>query len=77
MLKDKIIGAVDIMSDSDLKFLWAYIVNNITTTHKELSQLSPKYVKEYVESLEPDEPDDVDLKMLEEIENNPDCWDFN
>lgn len=50
---------------------------NIKYSKQSKKLISPKDVKEYLESLEPDEPDDVDLKMLEEIENNPDCWDFN
>ena len=47
---------------------------NIKYSKQTKKFISPKYVKEY---LEPDEPGDVDLKMLEEIENNSDCWDFN
>ena len=35
-------------------------------------QLSPK-TWDYVEEVE---PDDIDLEMLDEIENNPDCKEF-
>lgn len=77
MLRDKIIGAVDIMSNEDLEFLWSYITNNITTTHKTASQLSSQQVKAYLDSIEPVEPDEKDLEMLAEIQNNPDCMDFD
>ena len=51
-VKERIIGAVSIMSDKDADIFWHIIQKHFTA------------------------PDEVDLMMLKEIENNPDCHEF-
>lgn len=76
MLKDKIIGTIEIMSEKDLQLVWTYITHNLTTTHKTIKDLSAEDVKKYLDSIPAIEPDEVDLKMLAELKNNPDCSNF-
>lgn len=61
-VKERIIGAVTIMNEQDAIKVW----NIITTTFRE---------KEW-ENIPEELPDDIDLTMLEEIKENPDCHEF-
>lgn len=56
-VKERILGAVTIMSETDANTLWKIIINNFTSW----------------EDIEEIPPDSVDLAMLDEIETNPDC----
>lgn len=62
-VKERILGAVSIMSDPDAESLWEYI----------LARFQPRAVWEDIEEVEPDE---TDLMMLKEIEEDPDCQEF-
>lgn len=57
-VKEKIIGAVTVMSDSDAENFWNLIVK--------------KYSASW-DDIEEETPDDTDIQMLEAIEKDPDC----
>lgn len=61
-IKERIFGAVTVMSDIDAEKVWELILNNIPTRSWE--------------DIEEVSPDDWDKKMLSEIENTPDCHEF-
>lgn len=61
-VKERIIGAVSVMDEADAVSLWDYI----------LSHFSPHSW----DNIEEVEPDEWDLKMLEEIKSNPECHEF-
>lgn len=61
-IKERIFGAVSIMSDADAETVW----DMITTTF-------PKKSWEDIESVEPDA---WDLKMLHDAESDPDCNEY-
>lgn len=60
-IKEKIIGAVTVMPDSDAEIFWNLIVK----------KYSPSW-----DDIEEEEPDEIDLQMLEAIKNDPDCHEF-
>ena len=62
-VKERIIGAVSIMSDKDADIFWHIIQKHFTAP-------------DLFANIEEVEPDEVDLMMLKEIENNPDCHEF-
>ena len=61
-VKERIIGAVTVMSESDATKVWNLI-------------LSAFHQKEW-DSIEEEFPDEIDLAMLEEIKHAPDCQEF-
>ncbi len=61
-VKERILGAVTVMSEDDAQILWNTIINHFSNKHWD--------------SIESVEPDDLDLQMLKEIEENPDCSEF-
>lgn len=61
-IKERILGAVSVMSDADAEIIWELILDNF-----------PKRSWEDIETIT---PDDWDLKMLSEIEKDPDCKKF-
>ena len=63
-VKERIIGAVSLMNDKEAENLWLLIQNHYV--------ISPKTWND-IESVEPDE---IDLRMLHEIENDPECREF-
>ena len=60
-VKEKIIGAVTVMSDKEAEMVWEHI----------LKKFSPSW-----DNIEEDTPDEHDLQMLREIENDPECQEF-
>ncbi len=60
-IKEKIIGAVTVMTDADAEAFWNIIVN--------------KYSSPW-DCIEEEAPDEIDRRMLEDIKNNPDCHVF-
>lgn len=62
--KERIIGAVSLMNDKEAELFWKLIQNRYV--------ISPKSW-DNIDSIEPDE---FDLAMLREIENNPECHEF-
>lgn len=61
-IKERILGAVTVMNDSDAKKVWNFMVENLSSRSWE--------------DIEEVSPDEWDLKMLEDIEQNPDCHEF-
>ncbi len=61
-IKERILGAVTMMNDTDAVKVWNFVVEN----------LSPRSW----DDIEEVEPDEWDLKMLDEIDKNPDCHEF-
>lgn len=59
-IKERILGAVTIMSDNDANTLWKIIIENFSNW----------------ENVEEVMPDETDIKMLNEISLNPDCASF-
>ena len=66
-IKERIIGAVSLMSDQEAAIFWNLIQNRYIVTSK-----APKNW----ENIEEVEPDKFDLLMLKEIEEDPDCHEF-
>ena len=63
-LKERILGAVTVMNDYDTSRLWGIIED-------EFGNSSADWL-----SIPEETPDDIDLQMLKEIEENPDCHTF-
>lgn len=61
-IKEKIIGAITVMSDADAEEFWNIILN--------------KYRPVTQDDIEEIAPDEIDLLMLKEIENDPECHEF-
>lgn len=61
-VKEKIIGAVTVMNNADAEEFWNIILE--------------KYNPVTWDDIEEIEPDEIDLQMLKEIENNPECHEF-
>ena len=61
-IKERILGAITVMSDYDAEIIWKLIVNRFADTSWD--------------NIEIEEPDEIDLQMLKEIEKNPDCHEF-
>jgi len=61
-IKERILGAITVMSEEDAKMFWDTIQNYFS--NKEWND---------IESIEPDE---TDLRMLQEIETDADCSEF-
>lgn len=61
-VKEKIIGAVTVMSDIDAEEFWETILK--------------KYAPAAWDNIEEEEPDDIDLQMLKAIEDDPECHEF-
>jgi len=58
-IKERLIGAITVMSDSDALELWGTVQDNYSNrTWNDIPMV---------------EPDELDLQMLEDIENDPDC----
>ncbi|MCI8506839.1 MAG: hypothetical protein HFI67_11700 [Lachnospiraceae bacterium] len=63
-IKERIIGAVSLMTDKEAEIFWKLIQNRYTITAKSWNDI------------EEAEPDDVDLLMLAQIESDPECHQF-
>ena len=64
-LKERILGAVTVMNDKDTARLWGIIADEFgNSSNADWS------------SIPEEEPDAIDLRMLKEIEENPDCHIF-
>ncbi len=59
-VKERILGAVTVMTDNDAKKLWKIIIDNFALWND---------IEEVV-------PDKTDKAMLKDIENDPDCQSF-
>lgn len=63
-IKERIIGAVSLMSDKEAENFWTLIQEHYV--------ISPKTW----DNIDTAEPDDIDLQLLREIENDPECHEF-
>lgn len=61
-IKERILGAITMMDDSEAEAVWNFVIEN----------LSPRSW----DNIEEVAPDEWDLKMLKDIETNPDCHEF-
>ena len=61
-VKEKIVGAVTVMSDKDAEEFWNLILQ--------------KYNPVSWEDIEEVAPDEIDLQMLKAIEEDPECHEF-
>ncbi len=61
-IKEKIIGAVTVMSDTDAEEFWKIILK--------------KYTPVTWDEIKEEEPDEIDLQMLKAIEEDPECHEF-
>lgn len=60
-VKEKIIGAITVMTDADAEFFWELIEK----------KFSPSW-----DDIEEEMPDEIDIQMLEAIKNDPECHEF-
>ena len=61
-IKERLLGAITVMTEADAYNLWLYIEN--------------QHTEKNWDDIEEVEPDEVDLKMLDEMDSDPDCKDF-
>ena len=60
-IKERIIGAVTVMSLDEANKIWDIILKEYSNSWEDIEEI---------------EPDEWDIKMLEDIENNPECREF-
>ena len=60
-VKERIIGAVTIMNDSDVEKFWNILLKNFVPSWDNIDEV---------------EPDEYDLQMLKAIESDPECHQF-
>ncbi|WP_313163597.1 hypothetical protein [Sedimentibacter sp.] len=60
-IKERILGAITVMTEADAKKLWKIITE--------------QFPNEW-DNIESVEPDEWDLELIKDIENNPDCNEF-
>lgn len=63
-VKERIMGAVTLMNDQDAEKIW-----NLIQSHFVISSKGWDNIEEVI-------PDQIDLLMLKEIEDDPDCHEF-
>ncbi len=63
-IKERIIGAVSLMSDKEAELFWKLIQSRYVITAKGWDDIDEV------------EPDEIDLLMLKQIEDDPDCHQF-
>ncbi len=61
-IKKRLLDAITVMTETDAYNLWLYIES--------------QYTEKNWDDIEDVEPDEFDLKMLAEIDANPDCNEF-
>lgn len=66
-IKERIMGAVALMSNEEAETFWNLIQSRYI--------ISPKTWNNW-DNIEEIEPDEFDLQMLREIESNPECKEF-
>lgn len=60
-IKERILGAITVMTDEDAKKVWQLITEQFPSSW---------------DNIETVEPDEWDLEMIKDIENNQDCKEF-
>lgn len=66
-IKERIMGAVSLMSNEEAETFWNLIQRHYI--------ISPKTWSNW-DNIEEVEPDEIDLQMLHDIENDPECKEF-
>lgn len=61
-IKERILGAVTVMSDDDAQIIWEVILERFSSNNWD--------------SIEEVQPDGWDLEMLNDISKNPECHEF-
>lgn len=61
-VKERILGAVTVMSESDAERVWKFVLDNFPSRSWD--------------DIEETAPDEWDLKMLNDVEHNPECHEF-
>lgn len=61
-IKERIFGAVTVMSDADAEKVWKFVLDNLPSRSWE--------------DIRETAPDEWDLKMLDDIDHNPECHEF-
>ena len=61
-IKERILGAITVMSDEDARTVWKIILNQFSDNAWD--------------NIEIVTPDDIDIDMLKEIDNTPECKEF-
>ncbi len=61
-VKERIIGAVTVMNEEEANRLWDLILREHQQTWENIEEV---------------EPDEFDLKMIDDIKNDPECKIFN
>ena len=61
-VKERLLGAITVMDETSAARLWEFVL--------EMSNNG-------WDSIEEVEPDEIDLKMIQEIQNDPDCLSFD
>ena len=57
-VKERLLGAITVMDETAAQRLWEYVQNLYHDPWADIEEV---------------EPDEIDLQMLREIENDPDC----
>lgn len=60
-VKEKIIGAITVMDDNDAEAIWQIILEKYGTSWDDIEEVAP---------------DDIDMQMLQDIDNDPECHKF-
>lgn len=60
-VKEKIFGAVTVMSKSDAETVWEFIVKTHSRSWDDIEEVAP---------------DEIDIQILKEIEDDPECHEF-
>lgn len=61
-IKERIFGTITVMDDPDAEKVWDFVVKNLSShSWEDIEEVSP---------------DEWDLKILDDIEQDPDCHEF-
>jgi hypothetical protein len=61
-VKERIIGAITVMTENDATYIWNFIESN--------------FAKKSWDSIPEELPDNIDMQMLKDIQNDPECKEF-
>ncbi len=60
-IKERLLGAITVMDDASAMKLWDFILEQFDNGWDAIEEV---------------EPDSIDLQMIQEVENNPECLEF-
>jgi len=67
VVKEKVKTLVDTMPTREAELLLSYIIDNFQLTSR----------VDLWDAIEEVEPDEIDRQMIEEMKNDPECYDFS